>query len=164
MSYVLHGILIPDRLEHAEQLLHSTNIFDEQLRDSHELVQIDEKTSMLVNRERYSIAIPDAATEHLKSVYNKLLMVHWDDQHGVRESVLFLDGGRQFFSDFDEEFVELDDSGLPITDGPRFSKLQIDTYSGDREFETCTNAIELGCKASGVFDERAIMRFIRRQG
>ena len=76
------------------------------------------------------------------------LAVSYDNRCGIRGSALFR-GGRPCgeFGERDEEWVPLDQDGMPIKDGPR---LTADQLSEDEEYDCLRDAIRLGLEALGI--------------
>lgn len=157
MSYVLSGVVIPRSLDDAARI-------GERLDLPLDMLPLADDCTICANRVREQI-LDDAAVAALLTECGELLAVIWDDRVGLRASSFHqLSGERLAFGDADELFVELNDAGEPVLDGPIYSFAEIESCTEDKEFETYRNAIELGCEAAGFCTAETVMRFIRRQG
>lgn len=88
------------------------------------------------------------AAEEVSRLFRVRGLVFRDDSRtGERESVLILEGAStHYWGPRDELYVELDDAGMPRTDGQPIRSVDLDL---EREYETCMNAIQIGLDAIG---------------
>ena len=158
MSYVLEGIVVPQKESDANGLLAGTPIeFD--------VLSVDDNVSILARpgRPQFDNSVCELAAEMSKQC-DVAMVVRWDDRIGLRESRVFRDGAlSQMFSVDDELYVMLDDDGMPLKDGRKFREQELDEYD-DEEFETYENALELGCNDAGFCEWNTLHSFIQRQG
>jgi hypothetical protein len=76
------------------------------------------------------------------------LAVSYDNGCAVRESALFHEGRRSMaFGEADEEWVPLNEEGMPIEDSPRIA---IDRWISGEEYDCIRDAIRLGLDQLGV--------------
>jgi hypothetical protein len=94
--------------------------------------------------------IADSLAQQLSLRFGHALIVVFDDRTGTRVSSLFRDGTADAeFGEEDELWVPLDANGHAMSNGPRLTPAQLDP---DQEYETATNAIQLGLAAIGHAD------------
>jgi hypothetical protein len=155
MSYVLSGYIVPDLIENARRTRDRLGL-------ALDVVSVGSDCTMFTNRNRQVFGLNDTAIRELLRQYGKLLTVLWDDRSGLRASIVHGASGEQLKFGADEElYVELDDQGFPILNGKVYSLKDVETSTDDKEFETCKNAVELGCEASGFCQSHEVMEFIR---
>ena len=141
MSEVFEGIVVSQRLSEIE----ADNLLDASLvRDS-----IGDQASVFYRSDNrsdleFSIEIEDIA----RSVAEQLgsaVVVRYDSRLGHRSSVVFRkDTSPQRYDPVDELFVPLDESGEPMAE---VEPLRFEELEESAEYETSTNAIELGLRA-----------------
>lgn len=157
MSYILSGVVVPDSVEGAQSIRDSLGLVMD-------AIPLSDDCSLLANRSRSEIVLLEEDTNGLVSHYGKVLTVLWDDQNGVREAKFYLDGNDPLeFGEEDELYVELDDDGYPASSGKIYTLSEVEECPDEKEFETCKNAIELGCEASGLCEPELLMECIRKQ-
>jgi hypothetical protein len=157
MSYVLSGYIVPESMENAKEIRDRLGL-------ALDVAPVGSDCTMLANRTRQEFGLNDAAVGGLLEQYGKLMTVLWDERIGLRAAVAYLASGERLKFGADEElYVELDDEGIPVLNGKVYSLKEVEACTEDREFQTCKNAVELGCEASGFCKPTDVMEFIRDQ-
>lgn len=125
--------------------------------------EINSSLFIVFRASRYFSQETDAIASYISTILNKALVIRYDDRVGHRTSALYENGRLVItFGENDEIWVMLDDDGNPIIDGSKFTAVQVDAVikSGDVEFETIRNSIELGLEAFGHGNWEEVFDFI----
>lgn len=155
MSYVLEAILIP--AAKSELALPADAPFEVEIFALSDAVTLFARPGRPAFDDQF---VQFAAT--LSASYEGALLVRYDNRVGERASFVFRD--QELIASYtteDELFVELDEEGEPLLDGPRYSEPEVERLEEeDREFEVVVNAIQLGCEACPWCVWNLLQRFI----
>jgi hypothetical protein len=142
VSEIFEGIVYEtsgmDRLGYVDQLASTleTRVLDEHLAVS---FRQDSRSQAAFSDQMESLAAQ--YSEQL----GRALLVRFDSRIGHRSAELFEQGAHvRSFGEADELFVPLDDRGMPVTTA---KALRADELDASMEYETSTNAIQLGLKS-----------------
>jgi hypothetical protein len=128
------------------------------------LAELSNRGIMLYRHDSRAHARFDPYMDHLakalSSSFQRSLVIRYDSRESFRASALYTNGAlHKQYGREDEIFVPLDEEGEPVVDGPTHRYSELDP-SG--EYETSTNAIELGLQKLGVGSWGEIQAVIAR--
>ena len=105
----------------------------------------------------FSTEVNEVAAK-LSELFERALVVRYDSRIGHRSAEYFVRGQlERAFGEEDELFVGVDEAGMPLESSPVYRLEELDP---DVEYETKTNAIQLGLDASGLCDWETLFRFM----